>query len=305
LQSPLENTMEQSVPRPYVAGPVERIGRRLKMEYIGMASVHAVVYFILFGQLRSWTQSLAAMLGILGLFLGIKKKTRDHLSASLLLFAAAAVAAGPLAAADWAVPYLLFGATVCAMEGYVEKLQEQIYALPVLFLIWAWLGADWLPALFLFVAFYLAHPWVERPGLRRRFGMVFVATVVAAGAGTLLRLRGPGATDAGLLELHRLPLARTDLLFLLAVGLPTVVCLILYWRRLIAPHRLNGAVFTLLAPWDVRLLALYSMVAAVVLSATIFRRSIDSDRLRPIFKHLEWHFFLWVLALAVWAAFRT
>lgn len=42
-------------------------------------------------------------------------------------------------------------------------------------------------------------------------------------------------------------------------------------------------------------------VAAVAGAATVFRRSIDSDRVRPFIKHAEWHFFWWVLALAVWA----
>ena len=44
--------------------------------------------------------------------------------------------------------------------------------------------------------------------------------------------------------------------------------------------------------------------AAVLLAATVFRHSIDSDRARPFFKHAEWHFFYVVLALAIWAVFK-
>ena len=47
--------------------------------------------------------------------------------------------------------------------------------------------------------------------------------------------------------------------------------------------------------------ALAAMVAAVALTATVFRLSIDSDRLRPWFKHAEWHYFWYVFAIALWA----
>jgi hypothetical protein len=78
-----------------------------------------------------------------------------------------------------------------------------------------------------------------------------------------------------------------------------------YWGRLIAPHRINPLLFAVLAPWDIRLSAAFGMVGAVVMAATVFRHSIDSERLRPFFKHAEWHFFYLVLVLALWAVLRS
>lgn len=290
----------------YVPGPVERVGRRLKMEYVGMASVHAVCFFLIFHPLPTWPDRVAATLGILLLFLGLKKKTRDHLSASLLLFTAALLASGPLAVSGWAWPFFLFGGCVSALEGYVEKAQEQIYALPVLLFAWGWLGAGWLPAL-AFAGLYLTHPWEEKPGLRRRYAGVYGLTVAAALAGVAVgHWRAADGTAVGTpaawLSWQRLPLDTFELGLLALVAVPTLVCVLLYWRRLKAPHRANALLFAALAPWDVRLTAMFGMVAVVLLAATLFRFSIDSDRLRPTFKHAEWHFFWWVLALAVWAA---
>jgi hypothetical protein len=293
----------------YVPGPVERVGRRLKMEYVGMASVHAVCFFLIFEGLATWGQRAVATLGILLLFLGLKKKTRDHLSCSLLLFAAAVVAAGPLADARWAVPYFLFGGCVCALEGYVEKAQEQIYALPVLLFAWGWIDPMW-PLALLFAALYLTHPWAEKPGLRKRYAGVFGLTVVAALAGfavgrwNALAADDPASAVSAALRDGWQLLAPSPLqLWLLAgLGVPALVCLVVYWRRLKMPHKLNLLLFAVLAPWDVRWTAMFGMAAVVLLAATLFRFSIDSDRLRPAFKHAEWHFFWWVLVLAVWSA---
>ena len=80
-----------------------------------------------------------------------------------------------------------------------------------------------------------------------------------------------------------------------------LVVLAAYWRRLIPPHRINPLVFAALAPWDMRLTAMFGMVAAVLFAATVFRLSIDSDRLRPFIWHLEWHFFYLVFGLAAWS----
>jgi hypothetical protein len=82
-----------------------------------------------------------------------------------------------------------------------------------------------------------------------------------------------------------------------------VAVIALYRRRLIVPHKLNPLLFALLAPWDVRLTAMFAMVAAVLFSASIFKLSIDSDRIRPYIWHAEWHYFYLVFALAVWAVF--
>jgi hypothetical protein len=83
-----------------------------------------------------------------------------------------------------------------------------------------------------------------------------------------------------------------------------VVVIAFYRRRLIVPHKLNPLLFAVLAPWDVRLTAMFAMVAAVLLSASIFKLSIDSDRIRPYIWHAEWHYFYLIAAVAVWAIFR-
>lgn len=284
--------------QPYVAGPVERFGRRIKLEYVGMISVYLIIWLLFFGNQASLGQAALATIGSFFLFLGLKKKTRDHLSGSMLLFAAALLARGPLAEARWAVPYMLFGACVCALEGYLEKRQEQMFALPVLFAWWGWLESTWLPAL-AFAALYLTHPWKERPGLRRRLSALTVTSTVSAFAGTSWRL-GAVASPVRLVRWQRLAPARADLLLLAAIGIPALLCLAFYWQKLAWPHRLGPLLFAMLGPWDLRLLALSGMAVAVLLSATVFRLSIDSDRLRPLFKHAEWHYFWYVFAVAMW-----
>ena len=39
----------------------------------------------------------------------------------------------------------------------------------------------------------------------------------------------------------------------------------------------------------------------MLLAATVFRQSVDSERLRPFVKYAEWHFFYLVLAVAAGA----
>jgi hypothetical protein len=99
----------------------------------------------------------------------------------------------------------------------------------------------------------------------------------------------------------QVPLDRTGLVVLLAMGVPTLLCLGVYWEKLLAPHRWNTLLFACLAPWDGRLAALFGMVAAVLLCATVFRDSVDSPTMRPFFKHFEWHYFWYVFAVALWA----
>ena len=48
-----------------------------------------------------------------------------------------------------------------------------------------------------------------------------------------------------------------------------VAVVIAYWKRLIEPHRINSVVFAALAPWDVRLTALFGMAAAVLLESAL------------------------------------
>ncbi len=284
----------------YVPTAIERHGRKIKLEYIGMISIYLIIGFLVFANAPTWYDALIGAIGAFLLFLGIKKKTRDHLSGSLLLFATTVLARGALLEADWSISFLAFASCICAMEGYLEKRQEQSLALPLIFGLWIFVDFSWIPALG-FVVAYLLYPWTERPGLRRR--MVWLVTVSAAMAlvGTALGL-GVTPTIAAI-RTGRLPLDTTQQLLLLGMGVPTLLCLVAYWKRLIPTHRFNTIMFAAMAPLDVRLLAMFGMVAAVTLSATAFKGSIDLPSLRPYFKHAEWFYFWLVFAIASWAIF--
>lgn len=294
---------EATVPSGYVPGKVEVVGRRLKMEYVGMASVFAVVCLAFFGDLAAWYDSVAATGGVFFLFLGIKKKTRDHLCASFLLFAAASLARGLARDSGWSVPYFLAGASVFIMERHLEKPRNQIHALPVVLGLWGAIDSSWWLGL-AFAALYLTHPWVERPGLRRRLGSLVALSAGVGVAASFLRARSLESALRAWLD-GRLALAAPDFALLASVGVPTLLALAFYGRRLPAPHRSTALVFLPAALWDVRYLAFSGMTAAVLLSATLFRQSVDSTALRPAFKHAEWHFFWYVLAVAIWAAARS
>ena len=199
-------TTATPTPADYTPDAVERIGRRMKMEYVGMASVFAVIALLIFGALAPW-QRVAATAGTVFLFLGLKKKTRDHLCVSFLLFAAAAVAREPLRLAEWAVPYLLLGACVYALEGYLEKRRGRIYLLPLIFGLWSWVDFSWLLGL-VFVAFYLADPRAELPGSRRRLGLARRPLGGGRGRGrrpAVRRLRRRSLAAAGEPPAARLP----------------------------------------------------------------------------------------------------
>ncbi len=286
----------------YKPGPVEVWGRRMKMEYVGMASVFTVIAVLIYGG-QPWTRSLVAMMGSFFLFLGLKKKNRDHLMCSFLLFMAALLARPAVLVADWALPLLLFGATVFSLERYIEKRPSQVYVLPVVLAVWGWVDGFWVLGL-LFAAAYLFEPRTDRPGWRAKLALTVLIAALAGGIAAAVRLMGSNA-PADYWPSARIALGSTHLVFAACVALAVLVMLVTYWRRLIVPHRINPLVFAALAPWDIRLTACFGMAAAVVLAATVFRHSIDSDRMRPFFKHAEWHFFWWVLALAVWAVART
>jgi len=282
----------------YTRGPVEVYGRRMKMEYVGMASVFVVIAVLIYGG-EPWQRAVVATFGSFFLFLGLKKKNRDHLMCSFLLFMAALLARPAVLVADWTLPLLLFGATVFSLERYIEKRPSQVYVLPVVFAVWGWVDGFWLLAL-LFAAAYLFHPRADRPGWRKKLGLTIAGAAAAGGMTTVLHLTGSGL-PAGYWPSERLAPAPGHLIFTAVVALAVLVVVGFYRLRIIVPHRINPVVFALLAPWDIRLTAMFGMVAAVLFAATVFRHSIDSDRARPFFKHAEWHFFWWVLALAVWA----
>lgn len=284
------------LPAYYEPDWVERTGRKLKMEYVGMGSVFTVIFRIAFGGLPHLSQSAIATAGTLFLFMGLKKKTRDHIAASFLLFVAAALAGPGVTNGTWFLPYALFGACIWAMEGYLEKRRTRVYALPVVLGGFAAISPGWVLGL-AFVAAYLLEPRPEMPGIRRRLaGIVAVSAVGSAVSAALVTSRGPAkaltleAPASGLLVLYA------------SVAVISVACLAFYWTRLAKPHRLNAILLGLLAPLDARIMAMFGMASMILLSATIFRHGIDSDRLRPSVRHAEWYFFPVVFAAALWVA---
>jgi hypothetical protein len=272
LASDAHRTEEQVVTE-YVAAPVERFGRRFKLEYVGMVSVYVIISLFVFRGLPNWLYIFLTALGALMFFLGLKKKTRDHLSGSLVMLAACWLASPAVVRLEWAVPFLLFACCICVMEAYVELHPGEIFVLPAVFLVWGWFGVAWAPAL-LFVAVYLTDPREKTPGLRRKLVWLFSGAIVAPWIGFLLS-RGGRLGDLGSLLPSRIPLSPEHLVGLAIFGVPVLVCVALYWRRLIRPHRINPLLFALLAPWDVRVARMFAMIGAGRLTKSVFRFSID------------------------------
>ena len=147
---------------------------------------------------------------------------------------------------------------------------------------------------------FLPVPWLEEKdrrssfrlthtfccGCRRRLSLIVLITF---GAGLIASFIRYDTVVSALwpLQQGRHILTPLSLILLLVMGIPALLCLFLYWGRLVSPHRLNTLIFACLAPWDARFLAMFGMVAAVLLSATVFRKSVDSERLRAAFKHAE------------------
>jgi len=285
------------MPADYRPDWMEVTGRKLKMEYVGMGSVFTVIFRTAFAHLPRWSDSAIATIATLFLFMGLKKKTRDHISCSLLLFIAAALAAPGVTNGLWYWPYAAFGACVWAMEGYLEKRRNRIYALPVVLGGFAAISTGWVLGL-AFVAAYLFEPRPEVPGIRKRLaGLVAVSAVVAAIAAAYAgSWRGDSLSTLS-------PPTGGGLVLYALIAAVSVACLGFYWGGLAAPHRVNAILFGLLAPFDARIVALFGMASMVLLSATIFRHGIDSDRLRPLTKHAEWYFFPVVFAAAMWTVF--
>jgi hypothetical protein len=221
---------------------------------------------------------------------------------SLHLFGAALLARAAVFDADWALPLLLFGATVFSAERYLEKKPQQVAFLPLILGLWAWLDGLWLLGL-AYTAAYILCPRSDREGATK----ILVRSVVGGAAVgvivTAVRLIG---TDSPARYWFGARIAPVNTLLLAVAGLvvATLVVIAVYRKRLIVPHMLNPLLFAALAPWDVRLAAMFAMVAAVLFSASIFKLSIDSDRIRPYIWHAEWHYFYLVTAVAVWALLR-
>lgn len=282
----------------YEPGPAEIYGRRLKMEYVGMASVFVVIAVLIFWG-PQWYRTLEATTGSFFLFLGLKKKNRDHLMCSMLLFGAALLARPAVLYADWGLSLMLFGATVFSAERYLEKKPQQVAFLPVILGVWAWLDGIWIVGL-AYTAAYILCPRNDRPGATK----ILIRSVIGGAATglivTAVRLLGTDA-PAGYWFGARIAPVNWLLLVVTTVIVAVLVVITFYHRRLIVPHKINPLLFAALAPWDIRLTAMFGMVAAVLFSASIFKLSIDSDRIRPYIWHAEWHYFYLVLALAVWS----
>jgi len=277
----------------------EVYGRKLKIEYLGMASVYTIIALYFFGGLPSLSQSIIAALGSFFLFLGLKKKTRDHFSGSLILFTSVAIGWAPIVLSGWALQYLMFGFAVFAMEGYLERRQYRIYLLPILFFFWAFTDLSWVMG-FIFVAVYLSYPWTEKPGLRRRLMLLIIISLVVAVATSIFRYRTTDAYALFTLQYGMMSVWQPALYFLILMYVVALVAFLMFIRKSHLPHRLNFVIFCAVSGFDGRLAAIYAMVAAVFLSATLFRNSFYSDRMRPYFKHAEWYYFWVVFALAVY-----
>lgn len=281
----------------------EIYGRRLKIEYLGMASVYTIIALYFFGGLPSLSLSITAMMGSFFLFLGIKKKTKDHFSGSLILFLSVAIGWVPVLITGWALQYLMFGFTVFAMEGYLEKRQYRIYLLPLLFFFWAYNDISWFLG-FVFAAMYLTYPWSEKPGLRRRLLILIIISFVIGLLTSLIRYNYTEAYPLWSFQHGVLSVWPFSGYFLILMYILTLVCLIKFLPESVMPHRLNIIIFCAVSGLDARLTAVFAMVATVFMSATMFRKSIYSDRLRPYFKHAEWYYFWIVFIVALYVIFK-
>jgi hypothetical protein len=285
--------METFVPRDYRPDAIERVGRKLKMEYVGMGSVFLLLWLVDFRGVPHWTQSALATAGTFFLFMGLKKKTRDHLVTSFLLFAAAALAVTAVTELVWVLPYALFGASAWAMEGYLEKRRGRIFALPAILGGFAWTSPFW-PLAFLFAAAYLLEPRPDAPGLRKR-----LAWLVGFSGSAALAVSAAAPWRGGSPEWQSHPPDLWQLGLLALFAVPVLSNLILYRGRLARPHLVNGIVFGVLASIDERAVAIFGMAGAIVLAATVFRESTDSPRWRHALKHAEWYFFPLVTVVAL------
>jgi hypothetical protein len=281
----------------------ETYGRKLKIEYLGMASVYTIIALYFFGGLPSLSQSIIAAIGSFFLFLGLKKKTKDHFSGSLILFTSVAIGWVPVIIDSWFIQYMMFGFAVFAMEGYLEKRQYRIYLLPVLFFLWAYKDLSWLLG-FVFTAIYLTYPWSEKPGLRRRLLILLIISFLIGIATSFFRFHSADSYAQWALHYGMLGIWPPSIYFLILMYILTLVCLIMFLPRTVMPHRLNTIIFCAISGFDARLAAVFAMVAAVFLSATMFRESFYSDRWRPYFKHAEWYYFWFVFAVALYVVFK-
>ena len=275
----------------HVPDGVERFGRRMKMEYVGMASVFLTIWLLHF-------ESVVALAAMFFLFVALKKKTRDHLVTSFLMFAAAALAVPAVrSTGKGGLTFALFAMLAWALEGWIEKRPGRIVTIP---LVLGALGATtalW-PAGLFFAGTYLLQPRPDAPKLRRRLALLEGLGVVLAVAAAI----GVFAIGRSETAAWRTP-APLHLALFAAIAAPTVLALVLFWRTLAAPHRWNALLSGALAPFDDRMVAVFAIAGTIVLAATVFRQSVDSTQLRPHFKRAEWYYFWVILAVALGLSF--
>ena len=266
----------------YVPDGVEKFGRKFKMEYVGMASVFLTIWLLNF-------ENVAALLAMFFLFVALKKKTRDHLVTSFLMFAAAALAVPAVAAGDFAVPFALFAMLAWALEGWLEKRPGRIVTIPFVLAALGALTPLW-PVGLVFVGAYVLQPRPDAPALSRKL------TLLAAGGAVFTVVASFFVARP---DLVLQPPAPLSLVIWLAVAAPAALALAVFWRTLAVPHRINALVIGALAPFDERMIAVFGIAGTIVLAATAFRQSVESTQLRPHFKRAEWYFFWVILAVAV------
>jgi hypothetical protein len=252
------------------------------MEYVGMASVFLTIWLLNF-------QDVAAILAMFFLFVALKKKTRDHLVTSFLMFAAATLAVPAVSRSAWALPFALFAMLAWALEGWLEKRPGRIVSIPFVLVGLAASTPFW-PLGIVFAGAYLLEPRPDAPRLTRR-----LALLVASG-GVLAAVTAAAVPPRDLVPMPPDPLS---LAIWLAVAAPATLSLALFWRSLAMPHRVNALVTLALAPFDARMIAVFGIAGTIVLAATVFRQSVESTQLRPHFKRAEWYYFWVILAVAV------
>ncbi len=293
----------------------EKLGRRLKMEYVGMASGFFVIFCLfllarptdhetLSGWSAGWLpvslleptaagRALLAMLAFFELFLALKKKTRDHISASLLLLATALVVRLGVAGPGAAIALACLGLLLAAMEGSIEKRRGRVFFLPILFWIWAAAHPTFLVGLVVPLLYLLPAP--ERQAQRSRIAALWATSALAS----CLHPLGPAACLAAARALFGAGSSgESPPLSGLVIAAPALAVAVLFWRPMLPVHRslLVLAAGVAFAPHSE---LVFVCLLPVSLAATLFRDSIHFDGIRPLFKRAEWYYFWAILAVAL------
>jgi len=131
-------------------------------------------------------------------------------------------------------PYLLFGLTVFVMEGTARGDPTRIYALPALFLGWSLADSSWWLGV-VFSTMYLHFPELKNRSSAASF-------LYCSSQDSLLGLAGHALLDRSILSALQF---HPDGTFLSIASNwrsgghrdSRPLCLVLYWKKLTAPHR--------------------------------------------------------------------